>query len=107
MKSPCSKSIQVELGKVEGFWSVLQLLQQALAKNLDVEQQVHWLLPADMKINQSASASEYWCNYVRLSKNLMAYLEFYNRTLDLFNWKQHQMWTLSQIILKNVFHSKM
>ncbi len=28
MKSPRSRSIQVELGEGEGFWSVLQLLQQ-------------------------------------------------------------------------------
>ncbi len=34
-ESPHSRSIQVELGKVEGFWTTLQLLQQALA---------HWLL---------------------------------------------------------------
>ncbi len=43
MKSPCSRSIQVELGKVEGFWSKLQLLQQALAKYLNFEHQTHWL----------------------------------------------------------------
>ncbi len=44
MKSPCSRSIQVELGEVEGLWSVLQLLQQTLAEYLNVEQQAHWLL---------------------------------------------------------------
>ncbi len=38
------RSIQVELGKVEGFWSALQLLQQALAKYLNVEPQAYWLL---------------------------------------------------------------
>ncbi len=43
MKLPYSRSIQVELGKVEGFWSALQL-QQALGKYLNVEQQAHWLL---------------------------------------------------------------
>ncbi len=36
MTFPCSRSIQVELGKVEGFWNELQLLQQALAKYLNV-----------------------------------------------------------------------
>ncbi len=43
-ESPRCRSLQVELGKVEGFFSVLQLLQQALAKYLNVEQQAHWLL---------------------------------------------------------------
>ncbi len=32
------------MGKVEDFWSAPQLLQQALAKYLNVEQQAHWLL---------------------------------------------------------------
>ncbi len=40
IKLPCGRSVQVELGKVECF----QLLQQALAKYLNVEQQAHWLL---------------------------------------------------------------
>ncbi len=31
-ESPCGRSIQVELGKVEGFWSVLQQLHQAQTK---------------------------------------------------------------------------
>ncbi len=31
MKSPCNISIQVELGKMEGFWNTLKLLQQALS----------------------------------------------------------------------------
>ncbi len=44
MKLLRNRSIQVELGKVEGFWSMLQLLKQALAKYLNVEQQAHWLL---------------------------------------------------------------
>ncbi len=44
MTLPRSRSIQVELGKVEGFWSVLQLLQQALAKYVNVEQQAYRLL---------------------------------------------------------------
>ncbi len=44
-ESPCGRSIQVELGKVKGFWSMLQQLQQALAKYFwNVEQQSHWLL---------------------------------------------------------------
>ncbi len=34
----------MELGKVEGFWSTLQLPQQALAKYFNIEQQAHWLL---------------------------------------------------------------
>ncbi len=29
--------LQVELGKVEGFWRALQLLQQALVKYLNVK----------------------------------------------------------------------
>ncbi len=33
----------MELGKVEGFWSVLQLLQQALAEYLNVEQRARGL----------------------------------------------------------------
>ncbi len=41
--SPRSRSIQVKLGKVEGFWSVLLLLKQTLAKYLNVEQRAHWL----------------------------------------------------------------
>jgi len=44
MKSLHSRSIQVELGKVEGFWSVLRLLQQVLAEFLNVEQEAYWLL---------------------------------------------------------------
>ncbi len=32
------------LYSTSGFWSVLQLLQQALAKYFSVEQQAHWLL---------------------------------------------------------------
>ncbi len=43
-ESPYSRSILVELGKVEGFWSMLQLVQQSQAKYLIVEQQAHWLL---------------------------------------------------------------
>ncbi len=44
MKSPRSRSIQVELGEVEGFWSVLQLLQQEPdQKYLNVEQQAEKL----------------------------------------------------------------
>ncbi len=42
IKSPWS--IQVELGKEEGIWSVLQLLQQTLAKYLNVELWANWLL---------------------------------------------------------------
>ncbi len=34
----------MELGKVEGFWSTLQLPQQALAKYFNIELQAHWLL---------------------------------------------------------------
>ncbi len=44
MTFPRSKSLQVELRKVEGFWSELQLLQQTLSKYLNVEQQAHWML---------------------------------------------------------------
>ncbi len=54
MKLPSSKTVQVELGKVEGFWSVLQLLQQALAKYLNAEQESL----ADVKSNQSAVPCE-------------------------------------------------
>ncbi len=43
MKSPRSRSIQVELGEVEGVWSVLQLLQQEPDKYLNVEQQAEKL----------------------------------------------------------------
>ncbi len=37
---PHNRSIQVELGKVEGFESTLQLLKQALVIYLNVEQQL-------------------------------------------------------------------
>ncbi len=46
----------MELGKLEGFWSELQLLQQALAKYLNVKQQ--FALAADVKRNQSAASCE-------------------------------------------------
>ncbi len=49
--SPHSRPIQVELGKVEGFLSVLQLLPNALAKYLNIEQRAHWL-PIQEKTNQ-------------------------------------------------------
>ncbi len=51
-ESSRSRYIQVELGKVEGFWSMLQLLQQALAENLKVKHRSS--LAADTKRNQSA-----------------------------------------------------
>ncbi len=38
------RSRQVELGKVEGFWSTLRLLKQTLAEYLNVELRAHWLL---------------------------------------------------------------
>ncbi len=57
-----SRSIQVELGKVEGFWSTLQLLQQALDKHLNVEQRAHWLLIQKEPI----SCALWWCHYVSL-----------------------------------------
>ncbi len=41
----------MELGKVEGFWSVVQLLQQALAKVLNVEQRAYWLLFLEQQIS--------------------------------------------------------
>ncbi len=41
MKSPHSRSMRVELGKVEGFSSALQLQQQALARYLNVKKQSH------------------------------------------------------------------
>ncbi len=43
MKLPYSRSIQVKLGQVEGFWRALQLLQKELANIYYVAQQPHWL----------------------------------------------------------------
>ncbi len=43
MNHPIADLYRWSWGK-EGLWSVLQLLQQALAKYLNVEQQAHWLL---------------------------------------------------------------
>ncbi len=62
-ESPRSRSIQVELGKVEGFWSVLQLLAQAWANYLNVEQRAHWLLI----YKETITYAIWWCHYVRLS----------------------------------------
>ncbi len=45
MKHPVANLYSpVELGKVEGFWSALQLPQEALAEYFNIEQQAHWLL---------------------------------------------------------------
>ncbi len=54
MKLPHSRSAQVELGKVEGFWSALPLLQKALAKYSNIEQPVY---------NKSTAPCQYY--YIR------------------------------------------
>ncbi len=59
MKS--SKSMQVELGEVEGFWSVMQLLQQTLAKYLNVESKLIGCWYEKKPISCAM------CHYVRLS----------------------------------------
>ncbi len=43
-ESPCSRSIQVELGKVEGSWSTLWTTTANKARYLNIEQWAHWLL---------------------------------------------------------------
>ncbi len=68
-----SRYIQGELGKVEGFWSALQLLQQAQAN----------LIGCCYKKNQSAAPCDdvimsAWVRPIRL-----CHLELHDRTLDL------------------------
>ncbi len=77
-ESPHSRLVQVELGKVEGFWSTLQLLQQALAKYLIVEQQAHLLLMWNetnhlCHVNNNVIISDW--------EPMPVQLEFHDRTL--------------------------
>ncbi len=82
MKSPHSRSIQVELGKVEGFWSTLQLLQQALVKYLNVEQQAHWLLMW-RETNQLCHVIMMWLYQIELETISLRHIEFHDRNLYL------------------------
>ncbi len=66
---------QVELGKVEGFWSTLQLLQDALA---NAEQQAHCFLMRK-ETNQLCHVS----NNVIIRDGLH-HLEFHDRNLHLY-----------------------
>ncbi len=81
-ESSRSRYIQVELGKVEGFWSMLQLLQQALAENLKVKHQAHWL-PIRKETIQLCHVIMSLCQ-IEFEHIRLRHLEFHDRPLDLF-----------------------
>ncbi len=71
---------QVELGKVEGFWRALQLLQQALVMHLNVEQQAYWLLMLN-KLISYAMWIIMWLYKIQLETICLHHLEFHDITV--------------------------
>ncbi len=72
----------MELGKGEGFGSTLQLLQQALAKYLKVEQRAHWL-PIQERTNQLWRDNDVIMSD-RVRPIRLRHLEIHARTLDIW-----------------------
>ncbi len=66
----------MELGKEEGFWSTLQLLQQALAKYLDAEQQAHWMLMQKKTTTKKQSAAPCVMNLVATHYNSTSPMDY-------------------------------
>ncbi len=74
----------MELGKVEGFWSALHLLQQTLVKYLNVEQRAHWL-PIQERTSQLWLVIMMSLCHIELEPIGLRHLEFLTRTLHMFN----------------------
>ncbi len=72
MKSPHRKSIQVELGKVEGFWSTLQVFECSAA--------AHWLMIRNQLRHVNNDVIKY---QIELEPIGLCHLEIYDRALYL------------------------